>query len=242
MKASFIAAIMLAAMSVYCADSRAQSESPPEFDMHEECVAQAKAIATSADMVRQCVSYDDMLRRQLSYKWSTIPESLKARCEVQITSAMRLADGAQTHYERLYECINGLSPVATRACDPAKPRDCAEARVDALFNQLNQAVAQTRKVQLLAEQALGMRYKQAINKAVMDQFVRPDNMPAVTCNVRIVQRPGGDVLSATVDPSCPDSDLAKRSIADAVLRAQPLPYKGYEPVFSPVIEIQFDPR
>jgi hypothetical protein len=242
MKAGLIAAAMLAATSIYCAGLHAQSASPPEFDVHAECLAKVGMLASPAYTVDRCMAYDDSLRKQIIYRWPTTPDPLKARCEVQIAPAMRLDNGMQTHYERLFACINGVVPVATRACDPAKPNDCERAKVDALFSQLNRVAAQTREAQLSAKQALAMSYKLAIKKAVMGQFARPGNVSTAICNVRIVQRPGGDVLSATVDPSCPDNDLAKRSMEDAVLRAQPLPYKGYESVFSPVIEIQFDPQ
>lgn len=116
------------------------------------------------------------------------------------------------------------------------------AQVDAHFRQMDEASAKVQQSSLLAKQALAKKYQLVIQKAVRDQFLHPDNMPATACTVRIIQRPGGTVLSAKVDPACPYDDQAKRSVESAVYRAMPLPYKGYETVFSPDIEIEVDPR
>jgi len=85
-------------------------------------------------------------------------------------------------------------------------------------------------------------YIAAIQNAVTPNWLRPDNMPDVPCNVHIVQLPGGDVLSAKVDPSCPYDDAGKRSVENAVLRSAPLPYKGFESVFSRELNFTFRPQ
>jgi colicin import membrane protein len=51
--------------------------------------------------------------------------------------------------------------------------------------------------------------------------------------------PGGEVVSAKVIPPCNGDDLTRRSLEAAVLRAQPLPYSGYEPVFERSIDFVF---
>jgi colicin import membrane protein len=89
---------------------------------------------------------------------------------------------------------------------------------------------------------LSDEYAAAIQNAVTQNWFRPDNMPSVPCVVHIEQIPGGTVLSAKVDPSCPYDDAGKRSVENAVLRAQPLPYKGFESVFSPHLTFTFMPR
>ncbi|WP_266180912.1 cell envelope integrity protein TolA [Dyella humicola] len=86
------------------------------------------------------------------------------------------------------------------------------------------------------------QYLAAIQNAVTQNWLRPDNMPSTPCIVHIVQLPGGDVMSAKVDPSCPYDDAGKRSIENAVLRAQPLPYKGFESVFNRNIDFTFRPQ
>jgi colicin import membrane protein len=51
--------------------------------------------------------------------------------------------------------------------------------------------------------------------------------------------PGGTVIDAKVDPSCPYDELGRRSIEAAVLKAQPLPYAGFEPVFNRTLKLNF---
>jgi colicin import membrane protein len=42
-----------------------------------------------------------------------------------------------------------------------------------------------------------------------------------------------------VSPSCPYDALGKRSVEAAVLKAQPLPYAGFESVFSRELKLNF---
>jgi len=86
------------------------------------------------------------------------------------------------------------------------------------------------------------QYQAAIQNAVTQNWLRPDNMPNTPCVVHIVQLPGGDVMSAKVDAGCPYDEPGKRSIENAVLRAQPLPYKGFESVFRRNIDFTFRPQ
>jgi colicin import membrane protein len=89
---------------------------------------------------------------------------------------------------------------------------------------------------------LSSQYAAAIQNAVTQNWLRPDNMPSTPCVVHIVQLPGGDVMSAKVDSSCPYDEPGKRSIENAVLRATPLPYKGFEKVFQRQIDFTFRPQ
>lgn len=87
---------------------------------------------------------------------------------------------------------------------------------------------------------LRARYAQAIEQAVRNQWVRPDSVPlGQKCTVMIVQIVGGDVAEAKVAPGCPFDEAGKRSLEAAVLRAQPLPYRGFESVFSRELTINF---
>ncbi len=90
--------------------------------------------------------------------------------------------------------------------------------------------------------SLADEYAAAIQNAVTPNWLRPDNMPAVACEVHIVQSPGGDVLSATVDPSCPYDEAGRRSVENAVLRTKTLPYKGFESVFQRNLTFTFRPQ
>lgn len=86
------------------------------------------------------------------------------------------------------------------------------------------------------------QYLAAIQNAVTQNWMRPDNMPNAPCVVHIVQSPGGTVVSAKAASSCPYDDAGKRSVENAVLRAQPLPYQGFESVFQRDIDFTFIPQ
>jgi colicin import membrane protein len=59
------------------------------------------------------------------------------------------------------------------------------------------------------------------------------------CRIVIRQIPGGQVVDAQVDPSCPYDELGRRSVEAAVLKAQPLPYAGFERVFERTLTLNF---
>ncbi|WP_426702234.1 cell envelope integrity protein TolA [Rhodanobacter sp. Col0626] len=90
--------------------------------------------------------------------------------------------------------------------------------------------------------SLADEYAAAIQNAVTPNWLRPDNIPAVPCQVHIVQSPGGDVMSATVDSSCPYDEAGRRSVENAVLRTKTLPYKGFESVFQRNLTFTFRPQ
>jgi colicin import membrane protein len=87
---------------------------------------------------------------------------------------------------------------------------------------------------------LQAQYFAAIQSAVTQAWLRPDNIPpGSACDIHIVQIPGGQVLSVKIDPSCPFDEAGRKSVENAVLRAQPLPYKGFEKVFQREIPFTF---
>jgi colicin import membrane protein len=87
---------------------------------------------------------------------------------------------------------------------------------------------------------LRARYALAIQTLVTQNWLRPDTaQPGLRCTVRIVQIPGGEVISANVIAPCNGDELTRRSLEAAVLRAQPLPYRGYEAVFTRSIDFNF---
>ncbi|KGI77014.1 cell envelope integrity protein TolA [Oleiagrimonas soli] len=84
------------------------------------------------------------------------------------------------------------------------------------------------------------QYQAAIQNAVTQAWLRPDNIPAgTTCKIDIVQIIGGQVISANVEPSCPFDAAARRSVENAVMRASPLPYRGFEKVFARRLTLHF---
>ncbi|WP_343223422.1 TonB C-terminal domain-containing protein [Lysobacter sp. KIS68-7] len=89
---------------------------------------------------------------------------------------------------------------------------------------------------------LKAQYYAAISDAIKRNWTRPDNIPGnVFCPIRIRQVPGGEVIDVEVLPSCPYDEQGRRSVEAAVLKAQPLPYAGFESVFARELTIRFKP-
>ncbi|MEO8366317.1 MAG: cell envelope integrity protein TolA [Pseudoxanthomonas sp.] len=87
---------------------------------------------------------------------------------------------------------------------------------------------------------LTAKYVAAIQAAVTSQWNRPDSVPVGTrCRVVIRQLPGGQVMSAEVQPGCSMDQVGQDSLERAVLKAQPLPYRGFENVFNRTLNFNF---
>lgn len=85
------------------------------------------------------------------------------------------------------------------------------------------------------------RYQAALQEAILRNWTRPDNVPlGQRCRITIKQLPGGEVIDAKVADSCPFDAAGRRSVEAAVLKAQPLPYAGFEPVFNRTLLLNFE--
>ena len=88
---------------------------------------------------------------------------------------------------------------------------------------------------------LAARYAAALQEAILRNWTRPDTIPiGQRCRMTIRQIPGGEVTSVEFDPSCPYDALGRRSVEAAVLKAQPLPYAGFESVFQRTLRLNFE--
>lgn len=84
------------------------------------------------------------------------------------------------------------------------------------------------------------KYIAAIQQQVSGQWTRPESVPLGTrCRVVIKQLPGGQVMSAEVQPGCAMDQAGQDSLERAVLKAQPLPYRGFESVFNRTLIFNF---
>lgn len=91
-----------------------------------------------------------------------------------------------------------------------------------------------------ADAALKAAYIDALTKAIRMNWTQPENVSStVACKIVIRQIAGGEVISAEVDPSCPYDEQGRRSVEAAVLKAQPLPYRGFETVFNRTLTFNF---
>ena len=84
------------------------------------------------------------------------------------------------------------------------------------------------------------RYSAAIQAAVTQNWNRPDSADAgLRCTLNITQIPGGDVIGVAIGSPCNADQATRNSIEQAVMKAAPLPYQGYEKVFQRTINFNF---
>lgn len=92
----------------------------------------------------------------------------------------------------------------------------------------------------LAYTDLEAEYVAAIHSRVLANWTLPATLkPGSRCEVKVVQLPGGTIASATATADCEFDEAGKASIETAVLRAQPLPYRGFESVFQRWMMLNF---
>lgn len=83
-------------------------------------------------------------------------------------------------------------------------------------------------------------YLLAIQSVVTQNWLRPRTaQPGLRCTLKIVQIPGGDVISAAISGVCNGDEATRRSIVAAVERGGALPYRGYEEAFEREIDFTF---
>ena len=86
----------------------------------------------------------------------------------------------------------------------------------------------------------GDEYEAAIQSQVTKNWFRPPTArPGLRCTLKIVQIPGGEVISAAIAGKCNADEATRRSLVAAVERAGSLPYRGFEDVFEREIDFIF---
>ncbi|MEO8673748.1 MAG: cell envelope integrity protein TolA [Tahibacter sp.] len=89
------------------------------------------------------------------------------------------------------------------------------------------------------DEGLEAQYFAAIKNSVVENWLRPESaQPGLSCMLRIIQIPGGDVINVVVSTPCNADPLTQDSLIQAVKRGA-LPYKGYEPVFRREFKFEF---
>ncbi|NNE04959.1 MAG: cell envelope integrity protein TolA [Xanthomonadales bacterium] len=87
---------------------------------------------------------------------------------------------------------------------------------------------------------LGEQYMLAIQAQVTQNWLRPPTArPGLRCTLRIVQIPGGEVISAVIRGTCNADEATRRSLVAAIERTGTLPYRGFEDVFEREIDFIF---
>ena len=87
------------------------------------------------------------------------------------------------------------------------------------------------------------RYQLAVISKVENQWNKPASANKnLLCYVKVRQIPGGGVMDATIGSPCNANAIVKKSIIAAIIKADPLPYKGFETVFDRTSTFIFQPQ
>jgi colicin import membrane protein len=207
----------------------------PEPDLREQ-----ERVERDAEAARQAAAEQEERRRQEQIDLTERKRQQEAERQARAAKQKEIADKlAKIRAERAKaERQAKLAEQKLRQIEDARSRNAAEAAAqsDAAATASPPPGNEGVDADLLG------RYVLAIQRAVAGNWDRTGRIPpGAACRVLITQLPGGRVISATADASCPYDELGRRSVETAVLKAQPLPYAGFEPVFRRQLLFTFHP-
>ena len=163
----------------------------------------------------------------------------------------------QDRREQLEKQKRELEEIRKKREEAAKQRKIEEERLKQLdarrraeAEAQRQAIAEADLRQQMANEQAEFRagqlatkaeqYYSAIQSQVTNNWYRPPTArPGLRCRLKIVQIPGGEVISAAISGGCNADEATRRSLVAAVERAGTLPYRGFEEVFEREIDFIF---
>lgn len=178
-----------------------------------------------------------------------VQEAKQRQEQVDLTAQERQQNAQRQ--ERLAEMerqrLKQLEDIRRRRAAAAREAELAEQRLEQLASAQarNAAEAAAESDSQVsgsagADESLRARYAAALQAAIVAKWTRPDSVAiGATCRLHIRQLPGGTVMGAEVSSPCAYDEQGRRSIEAAVLKAQPLPYAGFEAVFSRELVLNF---
>ncbi len=198
---------------------------------------------------RDAISEETAQREQEEKRRQEQIDLTERKRQEEAEQRQRLAEQAEAEKKRI-EREKKLARIRAERERLQKQIDMREQRLRQLADARAQQASETAAAESAGtpppgnngvDEGLLQQYIAAIQAAVTAKWTRPENMPNLPCRMRIVQLPGGEVMSVEFDPSCPYDEAGKRSVEAAVRKAQPLPYAGFESVFSRRLIFTFRP-
>lgn len=172
-------------------------------------------------------------------------EAKRRQGQVDLTAERERQEAEQRKTEMQRQREQQLADIQRQREQNQREIAQAQQRLDELARQRAQqasaaAAAAPPPGQRGVDPNLAARYSQALIEKIRSNWVRPDNVsPDQICKIVIRQIPNGTVIDVQVDPSCPYDEVGRRSVEAAVLKAQPLPYQGFEAVFNRTLILKF---
>jgi colicin import membrane protein len=168
-------------------------------------------------------------------------EEKRRQEQVQLEKEQKLERDRQKQLEQVRKELAAAEK--KRKLEEAKLEQLRDVQNQKPVKAVNQPVPPGDKAVSGAEgkdDSLQAQYFAAIQNAITNNWLRPDAAQAgLHCVIRIVQIPGGDVIGVQIGSPCNADPMTRTSIEQAVKRASPLPYKGFEGVFSRDFNLNF---
>ena len=219
----------------------AKPEAPPP-PIKEDTVDKERIAALAAEQAKEKKEQEATKKREQELLEEQKQVAEQAKIEKQLAAIRKEREAAEKSLNKEKAKAEQLADLAKAAqksaAQPAaaKPERSAGEPGPVAEQEAKQAMSGRNGT----DNGLAARYAAAIQGAVTQNWNRPDNAPpGLLCTLRIVQIPGGEVISAQVTSPCNADQATRNSIEQAVMKASPLPYQGYEPVFSRSINFNF---
>ncbi|MFT5140730.1 MAG: colicin import membrane protein [Lysobacterales bacterium] len=176
---------------------------------------------------------EDLRLQQLRKRQQTERAEKVQRQEDELEKIRRLREEAARQRIKEEERLKQLE--AMREHDAAAKR-----QADVQSELAEQVAREAREFRAGQMATLAQQYAIAIQSQVTNNWLRPPTARGgLRCTLRIVQIPGGEVISANIAGSCNGDEATRRSLVAAVERTGTLPYRGFEDVFQREIDFNF---
>jgi colicin import membrane protein len=201
--------------------------------IEREKVAEAEAEKQRKKEAASQKREEDMRLQRLRKKQEQDRKDRLKKQQDELAEVRRQRDEATKQRKIEEEALKQLD--ARRNAEAEKQRQ-AIAEAD-MQRQMANEQAEFRAGQL---QTKGDEYYAAIQSQVTNNWLRPPTARSgLRCTLRIIQIPGGEVISAAISGKCNADEATRRSLLAAVERAGSLPYRGFEDVFQREIDFNF---
>jgi colicin import membrane protein len=226
-------------------ESRPQDAVTPQQSRPQDFVAQPDTV-DQAHATRDSVSPETAAREQEERRRQSQVDLTAEQRQQEAQNNQRLAKQQQEERERRIAEARRQREEAARQTDLAAQR-VQQLRDAARQNETTTSVTGTPGAggggQGGVSDDLTSKYIQEIQRRVQREWTRPGSIPlGQRCTVKIRQIVGGEVINVTVSPDCPYDEQGRRSLEAAIIRAQPLPYAGFQSVFKPDLNFHFEAR
>ena len=210
-------------------EQQAEAERLNEIERQKQEAQKKRAAEEDARKKREAADRLATLRMEREKKLEE--ERLKQQQELEKVRQ----EAAAAERKRQLEAERLKQLEAREKADAAEQQRRAE---EAAKQQQQQAEAQ--EFRAGQEATLSDNYKAAIQQQVTQNWLRPPTaQTGLRCTLKIVQIPGGEVISASISGACNGDEATRRSIVAAVERAGTLPYRGFEKAFQREIDFIF---